>query len=123
MDREKIAAGLAVKYEKLLPYVKPAPGSDTRAKAADPLGGLEFGYAFAEKFVQLPFLAPLTKISKVSWRSSRAGDRPPLRNGRGRADAYYLLGDSYAAWAGRPPIRATQRGGTSNSRLLTRLPG
>ena len=43
MDRQKVAAGLAVKYEKLLPYLGP---------------GIEFGYAFIEKFVQIPFLLP-----------------------------------------------------------------
>jgi hypothetical protein len=53
MDREKVAAGLAVKHEKLLPYLFPtaATGTDFRI-------GLEFGFSFIEKFIQLPFRIP-----------------------------------------------------------------
>jgi len=56
MDREKIAAGLAVKYEKLLPYINvslTAASSDS-----NPAKGLEFGYNFIEKFIQIPFAIP-----------------------------------------------------------------
>lgn len=60
MDREKVAAGLAVKHEKLLPYLAPAPaGNGSQANAAfDPVLGLEYGYGFIEKFIQLPFQVP-----------------------------------------------------------------
>ncbi|HEX8069233.1 MAG TPA: P-loop NTPase fold protein [Pyrinomonadaceae bacterium] len=79
MDREKVAAGLAVKYEKLLPYLAPsvpaapdktdAPAPQTAVAAAAnsgsgagdgsvPNNGLEFGYGFIEKFIQLPFRIP-----------------------------------------------------------------
>jgi len=55
MDREKVAAGLAVKYEKLLPYL----GSmQTGVSSADARAGIEFGFSFIEKFVQLPFKIP-----------------------------------------------------------------
>lgn len=59
MDRGKIAAGLAVKYEKLLPYLAPTQ-SETGAGA-----GLEFGYRFIEKFVQLPFKIPQPSESEL----------------------------------------------------------
>jgi len=58
MDREKVAAGLAVKYEKMLPYLIPeAAGTsdDTQWKRR---AGLEFGQAFLQKFIQLPFRVP-----------------------------------------------------------------
>ena len=58
MDREKVAAGLAVKYEKLLPYLAPANNDQRRESAFDPVFGLEYGYNFIEKFIQLPFLIP-----------------------------------------------------------------
>src|SRR5581483_11410356 len=60
LDREKVAAGLAVKYEKLLPYLAPAPVTNPNGDkpAADPTKGLEYGYTFIEKFIQLPFLMP-----------------------------------------------------------------
>jgi hypothetical protein len=58
MDREKVAAGLAVKFEKLLPYLAPAPNRVENGKQFDPVLGLEYGYSFIEKFIQLPFLVP-----------------------------------------------------------------
>ncbi len=59
MDREKVAAGLAVKNEKSLPYLlslQPSPvqhSADVRIRR-----GFEYGYEFIEKFVQVPFLVP-----------------------------------------------------------------
>jgi len=65
MDREKVAAGLAVKYEKLLPYLAPSVATDGAEKAVtltapgfDSTGGLEYGYSYLEKFIQLPFRIP-----------------------------------------------------------------
>jgi WD40 repeat protein len=69
MDRDKVAAGLAVKYEKILPYLsavsqdrKDAINADrlTTQKSGDldALNGLEFGYSFIEKFIQIPFRIP-----------------------------------------------------------------
>jgi WD40 repeat protein len=70
MDREKVAAGLAVKYEKLLPYLYPPISNgkslDTNADPKtiaetggfDSSGGMEFGYSFIEKFIQIPFRIP-----------------------------------------------------------------
>ena len=54
MDREKIAAGLAVKFEKLLPYLAPALNKSENGSVL----GLEYGYGFIEKFIQLPFIIP-----------------------------------------------------------------
>lgn len=56
MDREKVAAGLAAKYERLLPYMLGASPQDGQRTTA--WQGLEFGYAFIEKFIQIPFLIP-----------------------------------------------------------------
>lgn len=61
MDREKVAAGLAVKFEKLLPYLVNMPvqavGSDGKY-VVPPDKAKEFGYQFIEKFIQLPFILP-----------------------------------------------------------------
>ncbi|MCA2719312.1 SUMF1/EgtB/PvdO family nonheme iron enzyme [Microcystis sp. M169S2] len=60
MDREKVAASLAVKYENILKYLP----SETAEIDPDILArrsankGLAYGYTFIEKFVQLPFLVP-----------------------------------------------------------------
>ncbi|MCD4780963.1 MAG: SUMF1/EgtB/PvdO family nonheme iron enzyme, partial [Candidatus Omnitrophica bacterium] len=76
MDREKVAASIAVKHEKLLPYLfslksinagsqnsanEKSPHDTTTSESvntADILYGLEYGYEFIEKFIQLPFLVP-----------------------------------------------------------------
>ena len=76
MDREKVAAGLAVKNEKLLHYLahrpaKPAAGDGAQGakpaaaatqpspkSAPDAAFGLEYGYNFIEKFIQIPFRVP-----------------------------------------------------------------
>jgi hypothetical protein len=49
IDREKIAAGLAAKFENLLPYL-----SNENYKSSK----LDFGYAYLEKFLQMPFRLP-----------------------------------------------------------------
>jgi hypothetical protein len=58
MDREKVAAGLAVKYEKLLPYLAPSSAQTQASSSVDAIRGLEYGYTFIEKFIQLPFKVP-----------------------------------------------------------------
>lgn len=54
LDREKIAAGLAAKYEKLLPYLAESVTAQPNTASV----GIEFGYTYLEKFIQLPFLVP-----------------------------------------------------------------
>jgi KAP family P-loop domain len=65
IDRQKIAAALAVKYKEFLPYfpVSHSSGSNGTSKKEDPASfdptpGLEFGYSFLEKFIQLSFFVP-----------------------------------------------------------------
>jgi hypothetical protein len=76
MDREKVAAGLAVKHAALLPYLKP-DRVDADGKI-DSRVGLDYGFAFIEKFIQLPFQVPKPKPTNLEWflsnlsRSSRA---------------------------------------------------
>ncbi|MDZ8053862.1 MAG: GUN4 domain-containing protein [Aulosira sp. ZfuVER01] len=61
MDREKVAAGLAVKYKDILPYLPSssiAPNTDNQDTRSSFLSGIEYGYAFLEKFIQIPFQVP-----------------------------------------------------------------
>jgi hypothetical protein len=81
MDREKVAAGLAVKHEKLLPYLSvDAPFGD---RAADPLRGLAFGYNFIEKFIQIPFVIPepadadIETLLKAHTQDATTAQAPP----------------------------------------------
>jgi len=56
IDREKVAAGLAVKHEKLLPYL--SIDMPKKERTADALQGVTYGYEFIEKFIQVPFVLP-----------------------------------------------------------------
>jgi hypothetical protein len=58
IDRQMIAASIAAKYEKILPYL--AQRSAVEANGASmPEVGITYGYNFVEKFIQLPFQLPL----------------------------------------------------------------
>jgi hypothetical protein len=70
IDREKTAAALAVKYEKFLPYflvlrevrslgkLSSNGAYQNEPHSFDPADGLEFGYSFLEKFIQVGFQVP-----------------------------------------------------------------
>ena len=81
MDREKVAASLAVKHEKLLPYLAPsrlagATPSGAVAAAFDPIAGMEYGYSFIEKFVQVPFRVPRPVSSDIDCLLDEMGASP-----------------------------------------------
>ncbi len=67
MDREKVAAGLAVKHEKLLDYlssqVEVESGSEKRDKR---MRGIRYGYSFIEKFIQIPFILPIPSSDDIN---------------------------------------------------------
>ena len=56
MDREKVAAGIAVKYKEVIPYV--ALDVETSTSYGSSIKAMEYGYAFLEKFIQIPFQVP-----------------------------------------------------------------
>jgi len=64
MDREKVAAGLAVKQKDLLPYLFSDGNMEETEKEAGRVSikGLEYAYAFIEKFIQIPFVVPQPSI-------------------------------------------------------------
>lgn len=79
MDREKVAAGLAVKYEKTVPYITSAASGEATGSRID---ALEFGYTFVEKFIQIPFLVPQPEETKLDTLLGIAGpERPGERSG------------------------------------------
>jgi hypothetical protein len=67
MDRQKVAAGLAVKDERIIPYVNHELVSDRSGSGEDShwLSGLKYGYEFIEKFIQLPFSVPRPRGSDI----------------------------------------------------------
>lgn len=67
MDREKVAAGIAVKHEKSLPYLLSLQASFVEhTEASRVRRGLEFGYEFIEKFIQIPFLVPKPTAAELA---------------------------------------------------------
>jgi KAP family P-loop domain len=58
VDREKVAAGIAMRHEKVLPLLAP-PAPDSASKLPfDPVLAAAFGRDFLERFLQLPFRLP-----------------------------------------------------------------
>lgn len=60
MDRKKVAAGYAMHHEKILTYL--APNILDEEGNVDPTSvaqqGLQYGYSYIEKFIQVPFWVP-----------------------------------------------------------------
>ncbi len=81
MDREKIAAGLAVKYQELLPYLLSESNfNDEEIDTSRSFQkGLEYGYGFIEKFVQLPFLVPQPADTDLDYFLQTIATPPPAR--------------------------------------------
>ncbi|WP_263373325.1 KAP family P-loop NTPase fold protein [Granulicella aggregans] len=57
LDRDKVAAALAAKQEKLLPYLYNVDARDTFAV------GMQYGHRFLEKFIQLSYALPVPRVS------------------------------------------------------------
>ena len=68
MDREKVAAGLAVKHEKLLPYLSgPVINrEDIDIDTFKQKSGIRYGYSFIEKFIQIPFALPIPSKKDIN---------------------------------------------------------
>jgi KAP family P-loop domain len=90
MDRKRVAAAVAVKHEKLLPYlarrsvtqgpanstVDPSASKGDSKPAVDSRSGLSYGYTFLEKFIQIPFRLPQANEHSVeALLDNLLGDR------------------------------------------------
>ncbi len=93
MDREKVAASLAVKFKELIPFLgasawSPAPG-DPGSQA---VRALEFGSDYIEKFVQIAFRVPQPSddnigvlLARLAQDAGAAPSRAAAAWGRPRA--------------------------------------
>ncbi|HEY0170288.1 MAG TPA: P-loop NTPase fold protein, partial [Pyrinomonadaceae bacterium] len=139
MDREKVAAGLAVKNEKLLPYLAQRPAGQAakdRARAADAADpapakpaaqpshdiafGLEYGYNFIEKFIQIPFRVPQpaqmgvrTLLDFIAPLVEGAEDGAPRKREGATLDASPARGTPHAAQVERDPAEILREAGAS----------
>jgi len=78
MDRQKVAAGLAVKHKELFQYLYPPRIGDGAGQLAgtDYMSGLRYGYSFIEKFIQLPFSIPQPKESDIENLIDKISETP-----------------------------------------------
>jgi hypothetical protein len=58
MDRQKVAAGIALKHALLLPYLRAGEPGEAARNTDLAWYGVQFGYEFIEKFIQIPFVIP-----------------------------------------------------------------
>jgi len=72
LDREMVAAGIAAKNEKILPYLA---GRVHRADKTDFCQvGIDYGYTFMEKFIQVPFRVPRPAENEINgWITGLTG--------------------------------------------------
>ena len=75
LDRDKIAAGLASKYEKLLTYLGSSRGGTNAESSAQ--SGLDFGFDFLEKFIQIPYQIPTPTTESISRLFSGSNGQEP----------------------------------------------
>jgi hypothetical protein len=103
LDREIVAAGLAAKYERLLPYLAEARIPRTADPRKDARTGLEYGYSFLEKFIQVPFHVPVPGNDDIGqWVSrltapdggSRSEAAPPAADQTPQQEAFALAAGS-----------------------------
>lgn len=67
IDRKKLAAGVASKYEEVLPYLSRNNTSydEIENMDGDTEIGLSFGYEYINKFIQVPFKLPQPKPTEI----------------------------------------------------------
>ncbi len=66
MDREKVAASLAVKYKDIVPYLPLSPiPTENKNNRHLYLNAMEYSYSFLEKFIQIPFQVPQPTNSEL----------------------------------------------------------
>jgi hypothetical protein len=87
IDREKVAAGIALRHEKLLPLIAPAPAASPWKTPYDPEKALEFGHDFLERFIQLPFRVPRLSDRLDPMLDLLLGATPDVRALLGAAEA------------------------------------
>lgn len=83
LDREMVSAGIAAKNEKILPYLaagrpdKGRPASPEKEKTDFYGAGIEYGYNFMEKFVQVAFRVPRPDDREITqWVSKMIEPTP-----------------------------------------------
>lgn len=107
MDRDKVAASVAVKGESLLPYLYSEKSTsedstqdsgktnsnttyDDKDMKPECVNGLRFGYEFIEKFIQVPFTVPVpTSIDLVDFLDKVSRPAPKTRGTKAKFKKFF----------------------------------
>jgi hypothetical protein len=88
LDREMVAAGIAAKNEKILPYLAAGRAPPSIDKPDYHRSGIDYGYRFMEKFVQVPFRVPCPAereithwVSELTDASAASGQESTMPSG------------------------------------------
>ncbi|ASC74271.1 hypothetical protein XM38_052460 [Halomicronema hongdechloris C2206] len=98
MDREKVAAVIALKQKDIMPYLQSSAmvlNATTQASRTE-LRGLEYGYEFIEKFVQLPFQVPQPSEREFVSFLATLSPQQPLASESAVSRRKPLLSNSWA---------------------------
>jgi hypothetical protein len=77
IDRAVVAAGIASKNKEILPYITAAEARIQTVSLNLNKVGLDFGYRFLEKFINIPFRIPQIDSSKnTGWVARLASSKP-----------------------------------------------
>lgn len=111
LDRAKVAAGLAVKHQDLLPYLyaqQLAGAKEGEVEQQLRLYGLEYGHEFIEKFIQLSFRLPAPSGSEIDgFLRAKLKVEPSQPEGAKRDSSVPPQGKSESEQAPVPPPSAT----------------
>ncbi len=114
MDREKVAAGIAAKYEPLLKYL----GYSEQSNVND---ALLFGSNYLQKFIQLSFRIPMPTAKDIKAFINSINDsqtQPDTKNGPSEQVHSIMLEDGEDALAMKATIEAVAPFFENNPRLL-----
>jgi CheY-like chemotaxis protein len=116
MDRAKIAAGLAARNAELLPYLYPDAVGLSDSKSLPTQVGLQFGFEYIEKFIQVVFPLPKPRTADVdrflNALASAKATAPDLRAKDGSAVANF---DTVPATMGKPALQPDAEPATASS--------
>ena len=65
LDREMVAAGIAAQHQSIMPYIAASRSASPEDQDLARIG-LEYGYSFLEKSIQIPFRVPGVDDRRVS---------------------------------------------------------
>jgi hypothetical protein len=122
MDVDKVAAGIAVKYKEIIPYL--GFDANSRNNRSLSIRAIEYGYNFFEKFVQIRFQIPQPTrsdfkrfLNKISPR--KTPPQPKIVNNQQNTARIEAPGEEIAATGTLPSTTEEQRDRIENIRITT----